>query len=224
MIQIILALDISPTDERKEAYLRIVERETRRLSNLVEILLSISRLEAGRDVLHRSRFAVGELARIVKDSIRLPEDREVSISITGKDNPEAYADRRQIGLVIRNILENAVRYTPDGGVVEIIISRVRGRVIMGIKDQGPGIPPEQQELIFERFYRIREDRSTAGKGSGLGLSVAWEIIKAHNEKIWLESLPGQGSTFYFSLPESEETLHPAGTGHGHRQQAESGHE
>ncbi|MBD3317219.1 MAG: PAS domain-containing protein [Chitinivibrionales bacterium] len=202
LTRIVRTPGISLPEEQTNSYLQIIEDESRRLSDLVEILLSISRLQEGPDMLRRTVFRVAELARTVKESIKMPEEKRMRISIIERNGGAAFADDRLIGLVMHNILDNAIRYTPAGGVIEIIIHSDRGKIIVGIKDQGPGVPPDQQELIFESFYRIREDRSAGGKGSGLGLSVASEIIKAHDEKIWVESTPGGGSTFYFSLPPS----------------------
>lgn len=198
-VQTLRAPGIKIPEGNRLEYLKIIENEAIRLSQLVESLLNISRLEAGKQELRRNVFFISELISAIRDTIHL-EKRNINIIIVEKDSGQVSADSQQIELVIRNILNNAVRYTRPGGTIEVIISRTVKEVIVAIKDYGPGIPQDQLQAIFEKFYRIQKDRSTIGHGSGLGLSIAKEIIKAHNGRIWVESNVGEGSTFFFALP------------------------
>jgi signal transduction histidine kinase len=114
--------------------------------------------------------------------------------------PVVEADSRCIEQVVRNLVENAVKYSPQGGEISISGERQDGEVVVTVTDQGVGIAPQYQDKVFERFYRV-ENRLTRGvSGSGLGLSICKGHIKAHGGRIWLESTPGQGSAFHFSIP------------------------
>jgi two-component system phosphate regulon sensor histidine kinase PhoR len=100
--------------------------------------------------------------------------------------------------VLVNLIHNAIKFTPPGGEVEVNAYQESEFIIYSIKDNGKGIPPKDLERIFERFYKT--DRSRSEKGTGLGLSISRHLVEAHNGKIWAESQPGQGSTFYFRIP------------------------
>ncbi|MFP4164612.1 MAG: ATP-binding protein [Chitinispirillaceae bacterium] len=199
-VQTVLSPDIKMPDQKQKEYLHIVEAETKRLNELVDTMLNISRLDAGKQQLQPSRFTLPELVRTIINTISINDKRDIRISVAEHDRGLVNADKQQISLVIRNILSNAIRYTRQGGKIEIVIDSKNEEVMVAIRDQGPGIPPDKLEAVFEKFYRIREDTTTAGRGSGLGLSIAREIIKAHNGRIWAESVVGEGSTFFFTLP------------------------
>ncbi|MDG5814169.1 PAS domain S-box protein [Chitinispirillales bacterium ANBcel5] len=199
-VQTVLSPDIQMPDQKQKEYLKIVEAETMRLNQLVDTMLNISRLDAGKQQLQLSTFTLSDLVHTIKNTISIESKRAITINVTEKERGLVHADKQQISQVIRNILSNAIRYTRQGGTVEILIDRRPEEVLVAIKDQGPGIPPDKIEAVFEKFYRIKEDTTTAGRGSGLGLSIAREIIMAHNGKIWAESKVGEGSTFFFTLP------------------------
>ncbi len=201
-VQTILSPDLDIPDKKEKEYLQIIESETRRLNELVNTMLNISRLDAGKQKLQLSSFSLSDLVRATIAATFSKNRNEVLFKVTEKDRGLVQADKQQIGLVIQNILCNAIRYTPVGGEIDITIDIAPGKVIVSVKDQGPGIPADKLEVVFEKFYRIKEDTSTSGRGSGLGLSIAREIIKAHHGEIWAESVLGEGSTFYFTLPVS----------------------
>ena len=102
--------------------------------------------------------------------------------------------------VIDNIMNNAIKYSPDGGVITVRMTQNQNHVILSISDQGLGIPRKDLGKIFDRFYRVDKARSRAQGGTGLGLAIAKEIVEAHHGKIWADSSEGKGSTFYISLP------------------------
>ena len=102
--------------------------------------------------------------------------------------------------VVDNIVNNAIKYSPDGGVITVRLLQSQNRIILSISDQGLGIPRKDLDKIFERFYRVDKARSRAQGGTGLGLAIAKEIVEAHHGKIWADSSEGKGSTFYISLP------------------------
>ncbi|RZM11568.1 MAG: ATP-binding protein, partial [Pedobacter sp.] len=111
-----------------------------------------------------------------------------------------YADKVKINHVISNLLNNAVKYSPNGVHIEIRCEHKNGFAQVSIKDQGIGIPPEDQPNLFERYYRVQNQNTKHISGFGIGLYLSSEIVKAHQGKIWVESSVGDGSTFYFTLP------------------------
>ncbi|NES63886.1 MAG: histidine kinase, partial [Okeania sp. SIO2D1] len=116
-----------------------------------------------------------------------------------QDLPAIYADEELINQVLVNLLENAIKYTPEGGTISIsILHRTAQKIQLSVCDTGPGIPPEQQELIFQRNFRLKRDR--AKEGYGIGLSLCSQVIRAHYGQIWVNSNLGEGSCFHFTLP------------------------
>jgi signal transduction histidine kinase len=110
------------------------------------------------------------------------------------------ADPARVVQVLGNLLRNAIKFTPDGGSITVSATRQDNMVVLSVRDTGRGIAPEVQEKVFDRYWQARDGART--HGSGLGLSIAKGIVEAHGGRIWLESSPGQGSTFSFSLPVS----------------------
>jgi len=110
-------------------------------------------------------------------------------------------DPELIGRVLDNLLDNAIKYSPDGAVVRLWVrpSTLRGLMVFGVRDEGPGIALEEQDRLFQKFQRVRGQRARRG-GTGLGLAFCKLVVEAHQGKIWLDSGPGAGSTFAFSLP------------------------
>ena len=112
--------------------------------------------------------------------------------------PNIFIDAPRLERVLVNLLHNAIKFTNPGGIVELKASRKDNDIIFSIRDTGIGITPRDLERIFERFFKA--DRSRSDRGTGLGLSIARHLVEAHNGRIWAESEPNQGSTFYFSIP------------------------
>jgi signal transduction histidine kinase len=116
-------------------------------------------------------------------------------------------DVRRIEQVLRNLLHNATKYSPDGGTITVRGRGDNGQILVWVSDQGVGIPPQDLERVFERFYRVDNEITQKTRGAGLGLSVCQGIVEAHGGRIWAESVLGEGSTFYFTLPlTADETL------------------
>ena len=109
-------------------------------------------------------------------------------------------DTDKVIQVLDNILNNAIKYSPDGGVITCRLVETHNNVVFSISDQGLGIPKKDLGKVFERFYRVDKARARAQGGTGLGLAISKEVIRAHNGSIWVESTEGEGSTFYISLP------------------------
>ncbi len=179
-----------------------IENEVDRLSRLVGDLLVLSRAESGNLPLTRRPTeldalvleVIGELQVLAKDHLRL--------EIGDFDQVQVCADRDRLKQVLVNLVGNALRYTPQGGSVRVSIGTRQGQAYLRIQDSGPGIAPEDLPHIFERFYRAEKSRTRSkdGQGFGLGLSIAYWIVRAHGGRIEVDSHPGEGTTFCVWLP------------------------
>ncbi len=178
--------------------LSVIQRQVDRLSRLVQHLLDTSRLRLDEGEGRRERFDVAALAAEVLDRMR-PGAPGHDIRLDAHP-AVVVADRERIGRVITSLLDNAVRFSPDGGAVEARVEPNGEEVTVSIRDRGLGIPPERQAHVFERFYRAHAGTPDDYGGLGLGLDMSREIVRRHGGRMWFESAPGVGSTFRFSLP------------------------
>jgi signal transduction histidine kinase/CheY-like chemotaxis protein len=181
------------------ADLKVIHRNCEHLSNMINDVLDLTRMEAGRLALHKERV---HLSRIIEASVEtimpLIEKKELTVEVAvPRELPAIYCDNIRIQQVILNLLSNATRFTDDGGItVEVIPQELQVRV--SVADTGTGIRPEDVDKIFQPF---EQGRLWRGKGSsGLGLSISKRFVELHGGKMWLESEPGVGTTFYFTLP------------------------
>jgi signal transduction histidine kinase len=141
------------------------------------------------------------VSEVVSEIEVVSADRRVRVdSDVPPDLPPALADRNRVHQVLFNLLDNAVRFTPEGGHVGISAARRNGCVEVRVADTGLGIPEEHLPRLFERFYRVDPARSRGDGGTGIGLAIARSVIEAHGGRIWAESSPGRGSVFAFELP------------------------
>ncbi len=184
-----------------ERFLRMIERHANRLEALVNDLLAISELESGRVQLALQPVDVRALAaRTVEDYQPLAAARQIRLT---NDAPElsATADPHRLQQVLANLLDNAIKYGNSGGQVVLAGRAIAfGGVEISVQDDGPGLPPEALPRVFERFYRVDKARSREQGGTGLGLSIVKAIILAHGGEIRVESEPGHGAKFSFTLP------------------------
>ncbi len=179
--------------------LQIVDEEADRLTWMVTEAIRIARIEAGEIEMHKAPQRIGDLIResVAKLAGRL-ESRRIEVRVAN-DLPAAAADAELVGIVIRQLVDNAAKYSPPGSPIRVEAAREGESIVVGVADRGPGIAAPEQSRVFEKFYRGREARERI-PGSGMGLAIAREIIRAHCGEIWVESRPGQGSEFRFSLP------------------------
>ncbi|MBC7449448.1 MAG: HAMP domain-containing protein [Hymenobacteraceae bacterium] len=187
-------------DERRRVVSGI-RQETQRLQKLVAELLDVARLESGNIVLDFRTVPVVELVRFATTPVQ-PQLAQKNLVLTEDlpaDLPALRADPEKASWVLLNLLVNAIRYSPPGAPIYLAARREGSAVRFSVQDSGPGIAPEFQERIFQRFNQIPDKAGYRG-GSGLGLSIAREFITAQGGRIWVESEPGAGSTFYFTLP------------------------
>ena len=196
-------LDGTIPPEEHERYLGIVYDETRRLTKLTGDLLKLSRLERDDAVLNRTDFDLCELlcrVLICKEAALDEKHIEVECDFE-EDSLPVHADRDSIEQVARNLLDNAIRFTPEKGIIVLRCRRVKGKCLTTVADNGPGVPKEDRGRVFERFFTA--DRAhTSGNGTGLGLSICQRILQMHGETITLDDTDA-GASFTFTLPCAE---------------------
>lgn len=174
-----------------------------RMINLVNDLLNVSRIEEGRFLYEKEEAELAEIIRRVIEGVsETARRRKIKISFQGerKPLPGIKVDREKMTLAVQNIVENAVKYSPDESRVEISLEEDDGFLLVAIKDQGIGIPRTQQSRVFQRFFRAGNAIGQETEGTGLGLFISRNVIEAHGGKIWFESREGKGTTFYFTVP------------------------
>jgi two-component system phosphate regulon sensor histidine kinase PhoR len=180
--------------------LNIIQSQTDHLERLVNDLLDLSRVQASDLRLHYSSFYLADLlTECVRQAQTSAEQHAMQLDIDVQ-NSRVVADKVRIGQVIGNILDNAIKFSPQGGQVVVRLQEQGGDYLVSISDQGIGVNPEYFDHIFERFYRVRNMASRQYSGIGMGLYIAKVIVEAHEGRIWLTSKQGTGSTFYFTLP------------------------
>jgi signal transduction histidine kinase len=187
----------------RREYLAVIHRETEQLSRLIDDLFTLSTAEAGALPLALEPVRLGEVVEEVAASVRPAAHRERRVTIVTEvapDLPPALADRRRVVQVLANLVRNALRHTPEGGLVALRAERRDGSAWVAVEDTGVGMPPERLERVFERFYRGDDARDRASGGAGLGLAIVRELVEAMNGDVAAESTLGQGSRFSFRLP------------------------
>ena len=191
------ALDDPPAARR---FLERMETEVDALSLMVSELLELSRIESGRVPLKMQVITPGELISPAIERLRLQAERgglELKIECA-EELPAVLADPTRLEQVLVNLLHNAIKFTPPGGRILVAASQQNDRMLFTIQDTGVGIPADDLPRIFERFYKA--DRARSGGGTGLGLAIARHMVEAHGGRIWVESIEGKGSSFYFMIP------------------------
>jgi PAS domain S-box-containing protein len=187
-----------------EEYLDIALDQIDRMSRLILELLDVSRIETGRLEIRREPIPWAHFVRdVVHRHHTAVSDRRFHVSIPD-DNRVVTGDRDRLEQVLGNLLENAVKYSPDGSDVTVTVDDKDDAFVTAVCDRGIGIPADELAQVFERFHRGRHVSSTNYGGLGLGLYITKQIVERHGGTIWVESREGQGTTFYFSLPASEE--------------------
>ena len=180
--------------------LQIIEEESDRLDGLIDNLLDASRIEAGTLKLEPTELSLPALAsNAVKKFRTQSEKHQFEVSFP-PDFPLVYADEERTRQVFYNLLGNAIKYSPGGGTVRVGGKVLKDEVLIYVSDEGVGIPPDEQERLFRRFYRVDSGPRRRTQGAGLGLYLSRAIIEAQGGRIWVESEAGQGATFYFTLP------------------------
>ncbi|WP_051693993.1 HAMP domain-containing sensor histidine kinase [Desulfohalovibrio reitneri] len=190
--------------EAEQRFLDIIHRNADHMTKIVGDLLALSRLEAGQQVMEFGPTDLREvLAAAFDECAPVADGKGVELVLECEEPLRVRADFDRLVQVARNLMENAVRYSPEGKPVRVRCRAESGQAVVGVTDLGPGIPKEEQSRVFERFYRVGRDKAKSQGSSGLGLAISRHIIERHQGRLFLQSPPHgeeRGATFYFSVP------------------------
>lgn len=186
-------------DERSAQHLAKMDAQLNRLTNLIGDLLDATRIEGGRLQFHEELFAFDDLVNEVVDAMQLTTHKH-ALRIEGKTKKLVLADRDRIGQVINNLISNAIKFSPHEKSIIAIASADKDTVKLCVRDFGVGIPKNNRDQVFQRYFRVSGTALDTFPGLGLGLYISAEIIKRQGGRIWVESEEGEGSTFCFTLP------------------------
>lgn len=197
-------LDGAIEDGDRDKYLQIVLGETKRMSTLITDLLNLAKVESGKFPIEYSEFDINELLRrcLLMFEQRIEEKKIVVHVGLSEDKLNVWADEDRISQVITNLIDNAVKFTNEDGELKVWTFCTENKVHVNISDTGAGIPQEDQPYVFERFFKGDKSHSQGTPGTGIGLSIVKRIIAQHGETIGLQSEPGKGTTFSFTLTKS----------------------
>ena len=204
--EVLLERMFGELNEKQDDYLKDIHSSGRHLLSLINDILDLSKIEAGRMELEPSSF---ELAAALSNAMTLVRERAQRHSIVMGQQVDAQlgeivADERKFKQILVNLLTNAVKFTPDGGRIDVIARREDGAAVIAVHDTGIGIAPEDQLAVFEEFRQVGRDYTNKQEGTGLGLALTKKFVELHGGRIWLESEPGKGSTFTFTIPVGHE--------------------
>ena len=190
--------------ETANGFLDIIISESDRMTHIVQDLLTLSRLDSGRSEMNMARFDFNAAIASVTRAVELEARRHShTLTVRCEELPLVTGDRGRLEQVMMNILGNAIKYTPDGGKIDVTAGAGARSIWVEVSDNGIGIPEKDRERIFERFYRVDKARSRESGGTGLGLSIAKEIVDRHGGTILVADRPGPGTTIRLTLPISQ---------------------
>jgi len=201
-------LDDLESDDRKlqREFLEVIDRQTDHLASLIGDLLDLARLESGRYALDKRPLALREVVDEVKQMLEVQAQlRDVHLEVdVPEDLPPILADRDLITSMVKNLIGNAIKFSYEGGKVQVTARKIEDRLEFCVSDQGVGIPPDALPHLFEKFYRPRPTVERAIGGTGLGLALTKEAVEAHGGTIDVESELGVGSRFTVRIPYAQE--------------------
>ena len=189
-------------NEKQDDYLKDIHSSGKHLLSLINDILDLSKVEAGRMELDLATF---DLPSAISNAMTLIRERAQRHAITlaldaDPELGEAVADERKFKQILLNLLTNAVKFTPDGGRIEVSARRDADNIVVAVHDTGIGIAAEDQAAVFEEFRQVGRHYTNKQEGTGLGLALTRKFVELHGGRIWLESEPGKGSTFTFTIP------------------------
>jgi two-component system phosphate regulon sensor histidine kinase PhoR len=212
--------DVELEAQLRDKLLEVVVEESSRLSDIVNDLLLASQLDSGKLRLNVGPCDPLEITQLEIDAARLHAPETVELELRAPQSlPAVAADAGQLGQVISNLIDNAIKYSPDGGKVTVAVEERNHHVQFAVTDSGLGIPPAEQRRIFEKFYRLDPDMNRGIGGTGLGLYICRELVRRVNGRIWVESQTGKGSTFFVEVPQEQTAPNGGGEGSARRRTA-----
>ena len=188
--------------DRGQEMIQIAVRNTDRLVRLINDVLDLERMESGREIIEREKSTSSELISQAVNLTKEMAQRQQITLITQPNSLDLWVDSDRILQTLTNLLSNAIKFSSSGGKIWITAKKQGNKVMFMVKDQGRGIPPDKLETIFERFQQVDASDSRKKGGTGLGLAICRHIVEQHGGKIWVKSILGKGSTFFFTLPSS----------------------
>jgi signal transduction histidine kinase len=201
--EVLIARLFGELNPKQDDYLKDIHTSGKHLLSLINDVLDLSKVEAGRMDLEISTF---DLPVALGDAMSLVRERALNHGITlsldaAPELGTIDADERKFKQILLNLLSNAVKFTPDGGRIDVLANKEADGVRVAVRDTGIGIAPEDQAAVFEEFRQVGNDYASKQEGTGLGLALTRRFVELHGGRIWLESAPGAGSTFFFTIPE-----------------------
>ncbi|HEX2111039.1 MAG TPA: ATP-binding protein [Gaiellaceae bacterium] len=195
--------DFALDEAGRERFVSMIVEEADRLGRIVNEILLANQLDADRVEPVAEPFDPGELVERVAEATRSHAPPGISLELVVRPAAQVAADRDKVRQVLVNLVDNALKYSPDGGTVELGVEPGDGNVRFYVRDEGLGIPPAEQDRIFEKFYRLDPGMTRGVGGTGLGLYICSQLVERMGGRIWVESSHGEGSTFAFELPAAE---------------------
>ncbi|MFL5588422.1 MAG: PAS domain S-box protein [Ktedonobacteraceae bacterium] len=189
----------SPEDEKELHYLARMNAQVHKLAKLINDLLDISKMQTGQLAYREEHFDVYALVQEIVENIQGTTQTH-HLLLESQTQAEAFGDRDRIGQVLINLLNNAIKYSPQASTVVVRVAKDHNNALVSVQDFGIGIAKEHQQKIFERFYQVTDPEERTYPGLGIGLYISLEIVKRHGGQIWVESKKGEGTTFHFTLP------------------------
>lgn len=176
-----------------------INRQADKMVSIIHDILDANRIEQRGIKLAKKKFNLEKLVKNIAEDFQHTTEGH-RISVDGSIGPDITADKERIGQVLVNLLANAIKYSPRSRQIEVVMKEEGHNALVSVRDYGMGISKDKQARIFDRYYRVREEGEKPGTGYGLGLYISSEIVKRHGGKVGVQSTPGKGSTFWFSLP------------------------
>jgi signal transduction histidine kinase len=202
-VDLVLREVAGPLTEKQTHYLTRVRSNTQHLAGLINDLLDLSKIESGKIEVKTGLVSLGGLTHEVVETLRpVAAEKVIALELTiSEQSILVRADRDKINQILMNLIGNAIKFTPAQGRIAVsALINGNGEALVSVSDTGQGVPPDEKEKIFDKFYQIAEMGGAKPKGTGLGLAISKALVELHGGKIWVEPEPNGGSTFYFTLP------------------------